>query len=156
MIPGTKKWKRRYMRMFPGTKSGTRAHSPKPPFYETALLLSSRFFAEKISEKHGAHPSVTFEVSIRASNFMLEEGKRPPPPHLENNAFYQTPMWSSLGTPGGFTTRPLLVYVTTKLLFVRRFCVLGKDEMYMCGHGGLFASSNSACQGVPSKLLEVI
>ena len=26
---------------FPGTKTGTRVHLPKPPFYETALLSSS-------------------------------------------------------------------------------------------------------------------
>ena len=30
-----------FWRMFPGTKTGTRVHSPKPPFYETALLSPS-------------------------------------------------------------------------------------------------------------------
>ena len=30
----------------PGTKTGTRAHSPKPPFYETALLFPSESLGE--------------------------------------------------------------------------------------------------------------
>ena len=50
--PGTNKTEQGYIQMFPGTKNGTRvhldvpwdhtgtrAHSPKPPFYETALLF---------------------------------------------------------------------------------------------------------------------
>ena len=38
-VPRYQKPERSYIRMFPGTKTGTRAHSPKPPFYETALLF---------------------------------------------------------------------------------------------------------------------
>ena len=51
-VPPERKPERGYIRMFPhnenrskgtfacslGTKTGTRVHSPKPPFYETALL----------------------------------------------------------------------------------------------------------------------
>ena len=53
-VPPERKPERGYIRMFPrnenrnegtfacspGTKTGTRVHSPKPPFYETALLFS--------------------------------------------------------------------------------------------------------------------
>ena len=39
--PGTKP-ERGYIRMFPGRKTGTRAHSPKPPFYENRPFVSSR------------------------------------------------------------------------------------------------------------------
>ena len=39
-VPWYQKPQRGYIRMFPGTKkTGTRAHSPKLPFYETALLF---------------------------------------------------------------------------------------------------------------------
>ena len=42
----TKGWSPKgwFRRMFPGTKTGTRARSPKPPFYETALYLPVSLF----------------------------------------------------------------------------------------------------------------
>ena len=57
-VPPERKPERGYVRMLPrnenrsegtfacspGTKTGTRAHSPKPPFYETALLSPSDVF----------------------------------------------------------------------------------------------------------------
>ena len=56
-VPLERKPERGYIRMFPqnekrnegtfacslGTKTGTRVHSPKPPFYETALLSPSEY-----------------------------------------------------------------------------------------------------------------
>ena len=39
-VPPERKPERGYVRMFPGTKTGMRAHSSNPPFYETALLCS--------------------------------------------------------------------------------------------------------------------
>ena len=55
-VPGTKHRKdgtfrcspvptkgRGYIRMFPCTKTGTRAHLPKPPCYDTAPFVSSRY-----------------------------------------------------------------------------------------------------------------
>ena len=41
MFPRNEKPERGHVRMFLGTKTGTRARSPKPPFYETALLSPS-------------------------------------------------------------------------------------------------------------------
>ena len=60
-VPPEQKPERGYIRMFPwnenrnvgtfacspGTKTGTRAHSPKPPFYETALLSPSNRYGWK-------------------------------------------------------------------------------------------------------------
>ena len=62
-VPPDQKPERGYIRMFtrnenrnegtfacsPGTKSGTRAHSPKPPLYETTLLSPSEAFTQKNS-----------------------------------------------------------------------------------------------------------
>ena len=51
MFPGTKKTERRYIRMFPtAPRTGTRAHSPKPPFYETALLFPLEFWPISITK----------------------------------------------------------------------------------------------------------
>ena len=38
-VPRYEKPERGHIQMFPGTKTGTRVHSPKPPFYENALLF---------------------------------------------------------------------------------------------------------------------
>ena len=53
----------------------------------------------------------------------LEEGKRPPTPKTRFS------IWTLLRTPGRFTTRPLPVYLTTKMSVVRPFSVLSKDEI---------------------------
>ena len=42
-----RKPERGYVRMFPRNETGTRAHSPKPPFYETALLSPTKLGEEK-------------------------------------------------------------------------------------------------------------
>ena len=41
-VPRYQKPERGYMRMLPGTKTGTRAHSPKPHFYKTTLCFLSK------------------------------------------------------------------------------------------------------------------
>ena len=39
MLPGNENRNDGTFACFPGTKTGTRVQSPKPPFYETALLF---------------------------------------------------------------------------------------------------------------------
>ena len=86
-VPPERKPERGYIRMFPwnenrneatfacspGTKTGTRARSPKPPFYETALLSPSELFLCMLSANRPAcyrslsgpksHESVLWGVS---------------------------------------------------------------------------------------------
>ena len=47
MFPRNKNRKEGTFACSPGTKTGTRVHSPKPPFYETALLSPSDFCLQK-------------------------------------------------------------------------------------------------------------
>ena len=76
-VPPERKPERGYVRMFPrnenrnegtfacspGTKTGTRVHSPKPPFYETTLLSPGELSPRPVgvggfrnSSAFGAHP----------------------------------------------------------------------------------------------------
>ena len=45
-----------------GTKTGTRVHSPKPPFYETALLSPSESIMVRLWELEGLKQSLIFQL----------------------------------------------------------------------------------------------
>ena len=90
MFPSTNKTERRYIRMspvpkkerryiwmFPGTKTGTRVRSPKPPFYETALL----FPLELCTTFHDFAPFCTIFRELLTPHFWSPHRLRDLPAH---------------------------------------------------------------------------
>ena len=61
--------------MFPGTKTGTRVRSPKPPFYETALLSPSEILH---SRKFWAFADIVCMSNFSARWYSLSLGKCSP------------------------------------------------------------------------------
>ena len=57
-------------------------------------------------------------------------------------------IWTSLRTPGRFTTRPLPVYFTTKMSVVRPFSVIGKDEIGLSKTGRFLGKAEILGVGV--------
>ena len=70
-VPPERKPERGYVRLFPRNETGTRAHSPKPPFYETALL-------SPLTNKKDSELLLTFPVNATFSAALLESTKTPP------------------------------------------------------------------------------
>ena len=54
--PGTKHRNEGTFACSPATKTGTRVHSPKPPFYETALLSPSEIPIKNCNSSHVSGP----------------------------------------------------------------------------------------------------
>ena len=67
----------------PGTKTGTRARSPKPPSYETALLGERQSIAQKgvraIDARNSQleNDSNTAKTSVRAPGLSTDEREHP-------------------------------------------------------------------------------
>ena len=63
----------------PGTKTGTRVRSPKPPFYETALLSPSEMGCFPVDFQDVKRPLGTKSVKrpIKVGKRPINEGKRP-------------------------------------------------------------------------------
>ena len=67
--------------------------------------------------------SIFLRTSVPTETLTIWKKEKTPTPKT------RVSIWTLLRTPGRFTTRPLLVHLTTKMSVVRPFSVLSKDEI---------------------------